>query len=221
MTPSSSKSIAPMHAAKYAVPLLALAVSACGGGPRPIYEPPPSLERRASETPHPAPRPSTPGHVTIPPSTVGAAPLTVARVGDYMDALESDLRHHVHARGIVTARQGDDITVVIENQLLFTSDGGVAGDDVLEPLGAVLRNYPHTSVAVGGFTDTTGTPEQNLALSQKHARLIADALAHEGVAPQRISAQGFGQTHLRVATGDNRKEPRNRRIEIVLKAHPG
>ena len=221
MTRCSSKTIAPMRAARFTVPLLALAVSACGGGPRPIYEPPPPTERHASETPHPAPRPSGSGHVTIPANPVGAAPLTVARVGDYMDALESDLRHHVHARGIVTARQGDNITLVIENDLLFTTDGGVAGDDVLEPLGAVLRNYPHASVAVGGFTDTTGTPEQNLAVSQKRAKLVADALAHEGVAPQRISSQGFGQSHLRVATGDNKKEPRNRRIEIVLRARPG
>jgi outer membrane protein OmpA-like peptidoglycan-associated protein len=221
MTDISSMTIAPtMRAAKFAVPLLALAVSACGGGPRPIYEPPPPLpERHASETPHPAARPS--GHVSIPPNPAAAAPLTVARVGDYMDALESDLRHHVHARGIITARQGDNITVVIQSDLLFSEDGGVSGDDVLEPLGAILRNYPHTSIAVDGFTDTTGTPEQNLAVSQKRARLIADALAHEGVAPTRLSSQGFGATHLRVATGDNKKEPRNRRIEILVKARPG
>jgi outer membrane protein OmpA-like peptidoglycan-associated protein len=218
MTIIALKSIASMRVASFAIPLLALAVSGCGGGPRPIYEPPPF---HASETPHPVTRPSAPGHVVIPANPVGAAPLNMARVGDYMDALENDLRHHVHARGIVTARQGDNITVVIANELLFTSDGVVGGDDVLEPLGAVLRNYPHTSVAVGGFTDTTGTPEQNLVVSGKRAKLIADALAHEGVAATRITSQGFGQTRLRVATGDNKKEPRNRRIEIVLRARPG
>jgi flagellar motor protein MotB len=37
----------------------------------------------------------------------------------------------------------------------------------------------------------------------------------------RISSQGFGETHLRVMTGDSRKEPRNRRIEILIKALPG
>jgi outer membrane protein OmpA-like peptidoglycan-associated protein len=219
MTFISSKMIASMRVASFAAPLLALAVSGCGGGPRPIYEPPPTFH--ANETPHPTARPSAPGHVVIPANPIGAAPLNIARVGDYMDALENDLRHHVHARGIVTARQGDNITVVIDNGLLFTGDGGIAGDDVLEPLGAVLRNYPHISVEVGSFTDTSGTPEQNLVVSQKRAKLIADALAHEGVAATRITSQGFGQNHLRVATGDNKKEPRNRRIEIVLRARPG
>ena len=149
-----------------------------------------------------------------------AGPLEVARVGSYMDALESDLRRHVHGKGIVVARLGDEIAVIVRDDRLFAPSGMLAGDDVLEPLGAVLEGYVHTAIAVNGFTDTAGAAQQNLEVSQKRARLVADALVHEGVAPQRVTAQGFGETHLRIATGDDRKEPRNRRIEIVLKASP-
>jgi len=92
---------------------------------------------------------------------------------------------------------------------------------VLEPLGAILRGYAHTAIAVNGYTDTSGTADKNLALSQKRARSIADALAHEGVAAGRIAAQGFGASHLRVMTGDGKKEPRNRRVEILIKPQPG
>jgi outer membrane protein OmpA-like peptidoglycan-associated protein len=95
-----------------------------------------------------------------------------------MDALEADLRRHVHGKGISVARQGDDITVVVRNDRLFTSQGMLAGDDVLEPLGAVLDGYVHTRVTVTGFTDTSGTPDQNLEVSQKRSRQVADALAH-------------------------------------------
>lgn len=137
-----------------------------------------------------------------------------------MDSLESDLRRHVRGKGITVARLGDDIVVIVRNDRLFTPSGMLAGDDVLEPLGAIMDGYVHTAIAVNGFTDTAGTPEQNLAVSQTRARVVADALVHEGVAPQRITTQGFGETHLRVATGDGKKEPRNRRIEIVLKASP-
>jgi outer membrane protein OmpA-like peptidoglycan-associated protein len=203
------------------VPLLALA--ACAGEPRPVSDdpfahrtmpwPPP---RDSAPPPHNPARP--PAH-TVAPQQGPAGPLTVARVGDYMDSLEMQLRRHL--RGVLVARQGDVINLVIPNTALFTQDGGISGDDLLEPLGAILRGYPHVFVAVNGFTDTAGAPDQNLAVSQKRAKLIADALAHEGVPPARISAQGFGETHLRVATGDDKKEPRNRRIEIVLKAKPG
>ena len=219
-----------MRQSLLAAPLLALALSACGGEPRPIYEPPPYPPQRETRdapprraaVPRPVARAASPGIAPAASVAPGlAGPLTVAKIEPYMDALESELRHHVHARGIVTQRQGETINIVIANDLLFTGDGGVAGDDVLEPLAAILRGYSHTAVAVNGYTDTAGAPDQNLAVSTKRARLIADALAHEGVPAGRVSAQGFGETHLRVATGDNKKEPRNRRIEILLKPVPG
>ncbi len=215
---------------KYLVVLLALGLSACGGGPRPIYEPAPlPLDHGAHEVPHaPLVKPSPPGHGAMPGAVAAAAipqslagPLTMARIEPYMDALEMDLRRHVHARGIVTARQGNNIAIVIENSLLFTDDGGIMGDDVLEPLGAILRGYAHTSIAVNGYTDTFGAPDKNLILSQKRARAIADALAHEGVPAFRIAAQGLGESHPRVMTGDGKKEPRNRRVEIVIRPMPG
>ncbi|MEI9992599.1 MAG: OmpA family protein [Rhizomicrobium sp.] len=211
---------------RFSVVFLALGLAACGGGPRPIYEPPP-VDRTARETPRP-PIAKPPAHGAVP-GVVAAAPipqalagpLTVARIEPYMDALETDLRRHVHARGLVTARRGDEIAIVIENSLLFAPDGGVAGDDVLEPLAAILRGYGHTAIAVNGYTDTAGTPERNMAVSQRRARAIADALAHEGVPAGRLAAQGFGEAHLRVMTGDGKAEPRNRRIEILIRPAPG
>ncbi len=194
------------------IPLLALPVAACGGGPRPVADLP-------MPRPAPAVHNAAPRHAAAPVTTAPTGPLTLARVDSYMDGLESELRHHLH--GVVVARQGENINLVVPNALLFSSDGGVAGDDVLEPLAAILKNYGHTTVQVSGYTDTAGSPQSNLAVSQKRARLIADALAHEGVSPARLSSQGFGETHLRVATGDNKAEPRNRRIEILIKAKPG
>lgn len=138
-----------------------------------------------------------------------------------MDKLEGDLRRHVRGDGIVVARQGDVLNIVIPNSQLFAESGAVNGDDVLDPLSAILRAYSHTTLIIGGFTDTTGTPEKNLAISQKRAQLIAGALAHGGVAANRIAAQGFGEKRLRIATGDDKNEPRNRRIEIIIKPKPG
>jgi outer membrane protein OmpA-like peptidoglycan-associated protein len=214
-----------MRKAGLLVPLLAFALSACGGGPRPIYEPPPMPPEHAPrETPrapsaHPTQHPAQLGTVPVPQALAG--PLTVAKLEPYMDALEMDVRRHVHARGIVTARQGNLINIVIQNDLLFTADGGVAGDNVLEPLAAVLRGYVRVAVAVSGYTDTAGPTDKNLAVSQNRARLIAGALIHEGVAASRVSAEGFGEAHLRVRTGDDKAEPRNRRIEILLRPVPG
>jgi outer membrane protein OmpA-like peptidoglycan-associated protein len=208
---------------KSSVVLAALAVAACGGGPRPIYEPaPPAPAPHARALPQPpSPAQSHPGRPAPVVVSAPQGPLVTARIESYMDQLESDLRHHVRGSGLVVARQGNNINIVIPNSILFSEDGGVSGDDVLEPLGAILRNYGHTSIQVNGFTDQTGTQDQNMVLSTKRARLIADALAREGVPPQRITSQGLGPTHPRISTGAHRNEVRNRRIEILVKAHPG
>ena len=213
---------AAMRCLKLAVPLIALALAACTGEPRPIFAPPPLRESRDEPPPRHMPppvahRPPPPVRTVAPNGPQG--PLVVAKVESYMDALETDLRRHV--RGAMIARQGNNINLVITDDKLFSTDGGVNGDDVLEPLGAVLRGYIHTTVAVSGFTDTSGSPEQNMAVSDKRAHAIAEALAHEGVPAARITAQGFGESHPRIATGDNKSEPRNRRIEILLRARPG
>ena len=206
---------------KLAVLLVFVVLSACAEEAPPVLAHYPTLP-----APRPAAKPverrqAATTHMMAPIAPGGpSGPLMMARVGSYMDALESDLRRHVHGKGITVVRIGDDIAVVIRNDRLFGASGALNGDDVLEPLGAILDGYVHTSVWVNGFTDTAGPPDANLAVSQKRARTIADALVHEGVAAQRITAQGFGEAHLRIATGDGKKEARNRRIEIVLKANP-
>lgn len=206
---------------KHAVLLLCAAMAACAEEPPPVlaHYPAPSAPRPLAK---PVERRQAPAARVMAPIGPGgpSGPLVAARVGSYMDALESDLRRHVHGKGITVVRIGDDIAVVVRNDRLFAPSGALGGDDVLEPLGAILDGYVHTVVWVNGFTDTAGSPDTNLAVSQKRARTIADALMHEGVAAQRITAQGFGEAHLRIATGDGKKEPRNRRIEIVLKASP-
>jgi outer membrane protein OmpA-like peptidoglycan-associated protein len=42
-------------------------------------------------------------------------------------------------------------------------------------------------------------------------------LVRNGVPPQAITIQGFGETHLLVPTGDGVREPQNRRVEIIIR----
>jgi outer membrane protein OmpA-like peptidoglycan-associated protein len=135
-----------------------------------------------------------------------------------MDAQERDFRARLK---VPISRVGDDIVVVLRNDLLFrgmelTSDGS----DLLERLSELLRHYDHTLVQIGAYTDTTGTDAQNVDVSSRRAKSVADALVADGVAAQRVASQGYGSAHLKIATGANVAEPRNRRIEIRIIAHP-
>jgi OmpA-OmpF porin, OOP family len=71
-------------------------------------------------------------------------------------------------------------------------------------------------VTATGHTDTTGPEAYNMALSLRRANTVKDALVRDGVPAAAISVIGKGETQLLVQTGDQVREPQNRRVEIVI-----
>jgi outer membrane protein OmpA-like peptidoglycan-associated protein len=151
-----------------------------------------------------------------------AGPLTLAGIGSYMDAQETDLRNRLRGTGALVTRPGDDIVVVLRNDLLFNGEQiSRDGETLLTTISGILRHYDRSSAQIQGYTDTIGAPDRNLALSNTRARAVYTALIQHQVAPARLSSQGFGETRLRAPTGDNVNEPLNRRIELRIIARPG
>jgi OOP family OmpA-OmpF porin len=73
-----------------------------------------------------------------------------------------------------------------------------------------------TRIETNGYTDTSGTPAYNQALSMRRAQEVAAELVKDGVPRAVISIQGFGEAHPLVPTGAGVREPQNRRVEIVM-----
>jgi len=138
-----------------------------------------------------------------------------------MDGMESALRRIL--KGTPVARPGDVLSLNLRDDMLFEKGVGFSDDgrDLLRALAAALRHYDRTTIQVNGYTDTRGTPDKSLSLSQRRADAVAGALRADGIAAARLTATGFGQTHLKIATGADKSEPRNRRIEIRILPHPG
>lgn len=86
----------------------------------------------------------------------------------------------------------------------------------LAQVGLLMRQQPDLNLMVVGHTDSTGDPQANIALSQRRAERVRDALvARHGVAASRLTAQGVGAA-LPVTSNDTEAgRQKNRRVELV------
>ncbi|QDM41179.1 MULTISPECIES: OmpA family protein [Bacteria] len=87
---------------------------------------------------------------------------------------------------------------------------------LLDRVAASLQQYPNSLVDVYGYTDTVGSATSNQRLSEQRAQAVANYLISRGVSSSRIRWLGFGETNLKVQTGDNVNEPANRRVEVKI-----
>jgi outer membrane protein OmpA-like peptidoglycan-associated protein len=88
--------------------------------------------------------------------------------------------------------------------------------DIIAQAASDSKTQSTTTIAVNGYTDTSGTPAYNQGLSVRRAKAVAAQLVADGVPESEITAQGFGDTDLLVPTGPGVREPQNRRVQIVL-----
>lgn len=82
---------------------------------------------------------------------------------------------------------------------------------------AELADRAGADVVVIGHTDTTGTVASNDELSLKRAGMVADLLIDKGAPRTRVESVGRGKRALLIQTADDVDEPRNRRVEIVVR----
>ncbi|WFP65531.1 OmpA family protein [Mesorhizobium sp. WSM4904] len=77
----------------------------------------------------------------------------------------------------------------------------------------LLKKNPAETFLIEGHTDAVGTPDANLALSDRRAEAVAEALTNSfGIPAENLTTQGYGEEYLKVNTpGPNRE---NRRVAI-------
>ncbi len=72
-----------------------------------------------------------------------------------------------------------------------------------------------TQVMLAGHTDTSGTAQYNVGLSQRRNDAVRGYLTSRGISGGMISSEAFGETQLRVQTLDGVRNDQNRRVEIT------
>ena len=93
----------------------------------------------------------------------------------------------------------------------------------LQKLGTLIQRNPKATFSVEGYTDSFGTPEYNLDLSQRRADSVKQYLVEAmRISPAQIQTRGYGATRFRTSPNASIDEQgSNRRVEIVVHTSEG
>jgi outer membrane protein OmpA-like peptidoglycan-associated protein len=86
----------------------------------------------------------------------------------------------------------------------------------LAKLSGIVLAHPGLHLAVEGYTDSTGSDELNMKLSDQRANAVRDYLISQGLAADTITAQGFGKTMPVADNSTAAGRQKNRRVEIIV-----
>ena len=101
----------------------------------------------------------------------------------------------------------------VEGKDEFTDESKRIVDSVF----AEIAKRPIPDVIVIGHTDSVGSDAANDLLSRQRAEVVRAAFAARGLPDDKVVAIGRGKRDLAVPTGDGVAEPRNRRVEILVR----
>jgi outer membrane protein OmpA-like peptidoglycan-associated protein len=86
----------------------------------------------------------------------------------------------------------------------------------LAKISGIVEAYPGLKLQVEGHTDSIGSDEYNVQLSEKRADSVRAYLVSNGVRPDSVSAQGFGKADPVADNSTASGRKLNRRVDMVV-----
>ncbi len=177
-----------------------------GGTPPPAPTPPPP-------PPEPAPAPAPPPPPPPPADSDGDGVLDPQDQcpgtprGVAVDAVGCERKGSITLEGVTFQLNSADLTV----------ESRPALDRVAED----LRKYPRLKIELQGHTDSSGSDQYNLNLSQRRAESVARYLADAGVPAGQVAPKGYGESEPIADNKTAEGRAQNRRVVMKVLENPG
>jgi len=141
--------------------------------------------------------------------------------------LNQSMSSQIAAHQMHIERLQNAIKVTVNDDLLFPSGGWEMSGEAQQTIGKIvpiLAPMQQTKIIVNGYTDNVpigqGLMRQgitsNQVLSQKRAENVMQFMVSQGVKPELMSAQGFGEADPVASNDTPEGRAQNRRVELTL-----
>lgn len=178
------------------------------GSPKPVTEKPATTTPAATTTTAPVaaaqPRVDSSAHKLTLPEGVFDIPK-----GSFLDKLYTEI---TDPKADLTKPLTLDSVYFKNASARLTPESRTQVDELVK----ILKAYPTVEIKIEGHTDNFGIPEKNLRLSNIRAASVKRYLTMNGIVPERITTEGFGDAK---PIGDNATPEgmaKNRRIEVYV-----
>lgn len=104
------------------------------------------------------------------------------------------------------------------NIIYFDFDSSAIGAEyssIVDAYAKYLTANPVAKVRIEGHTDERGSREYNVALGERRANAVKDALVAQGVSPDQISVISYGEERPAVEGHDEAAWAKDRRAQII------
>lgn len=201
--------VAPAAKVEPAKPAPAPAPAAKVEAPKPAPAPAPAVK---VEPPKPAPAPAP---VAAPAPAVAPAP--APKLSFTASPTESALIGFINDQSKAIDK---NVWFDFPNITFKTASADLADEAMVQVnhIIEVLKAYPAVALKIGGYTDNTGDPERNKALSGNRAKSVMQAIVDAGVAAGRLDAEGYGPEHPVASNDTEEGRAKNRRISVSVRA---
>lgn len=141
-----------------------------------------------------------------------------AGIGVYMDKQQQKLEEIENAS--VERVDEETLRVNFDSDILFGIDSAVLSNQSmasLDEFAQVMREFPKTAILIQGYTDSTGSEEHNMKLSQRRADSVRNHLMLREVDGDRMAAIGYGEGYPVADNSTAWGREQNRRVSILVK----
>ena len=142
-------------------------------------------------------------------------------IGNQMDKQAREIDEALPGADVERVGEGIKITLgensvnfdLNKSSLTSTAKGN------LDKLVPVFNEYPDTDIQIFGYTDSSGSDEYNLKLSEQRAASVKTYLVSKGISGARINTVGRGEADP-IASNDTKEGmSKNRRVEFAITAN--
>jgi len=120
---------------------------------------------------------------------------------------------------VAVVKEPEKVKVILKDTVLFDVNSyklKPEAKEMLRRIAKTLNQNPDTVILVVGYTDSTGSFDYNIKLSEKRAEAVKNELVLNGVDPTRILTFGCGPKHPIAPNNTPEGRSLNRRVEILV-----